>query len=394
MNTDISHGPGANDKKIWFAHALRGIAALMVCYRHLFEAFFNSTEFNQQLIKDPNFVMPPGVAQNIFFRLSIFNYESLGLNFGILGVAIFFLISGFVIPISIENKDFKTFIVNRIIRIFPTCIAGITIGCIAVYMHSLFIPNALPFFTLNQYLANIMIVPRPILGVEFIDAVTWTLEVELLFYVLLATVAKISSITSARSLLLLASALTTVFLVTKLWTIPTELKIVNHCIETVQRSAHAIIFMLIGVSFYNLFRRYWMPRKTFVVICILLGLIAVHLAATGFQEFRLWSFSYVYALAIFGLAYLYRNELWRNKILNFFADISYSLYMNHQVLGYVLIATFIPVVRSNYGAGVVALIIVVAISYLVHRLVEKPTMLLGKKYASRIDFSFLKIYKI
>jgi peptidoglycan/LPS O-acetylase OafA/YrhL len=102
-------------------------------------------------------------------------------RYGSLGVQLFFIISGFVIVLSLKGKSLKEFAINRLVRLFPLfwilCTFTFVLTCIA---HD---PNALPF---SEYLKNMTMfgdVFNGYLGYgHLVDPSYWTLTVELLFY--------------------------------------------------------------------------------------------------------------------------------------------------------------------------------------------------------------------
>ena len=105
------------------------------------------------------------------------------LKYGWVGVQIFFVISGFILPYSLhktgyQTKDFGTFILKRIIRIYPAYITAIIIGL------------ALAFITGRELISPIAIASHllflnDIIGLPNGSAVFWTLAIEFQFYLLI-----------------------------------------------------------------------------------------------------------------------------------------------------------------------------------------------------------------
>jgi peptidoglycan/LPS O-acetylase OafA/YrhL len=98
-------------------------------------------------------------------------------KYGYLGVELFFMISGFVIVMSMQGRSAWEFAVARIARLYPafwTC-CTLTAVVIAVANH--------PEYTvgLHQFVLNLTMVGG-FLGQEYVDGVYWTLEVEITFY--------------------------------------------------------------------------------------------------------------------------------------------------------------------------------------------------------------------
>lgn len=101
-------------------------------------------------------------------------------RYGYLGVNLFFIISGFVILLSAYKKTASDFVVSRIVRLYPAYWFCVTVTFLTILMIGSPKYKA-EFF---QYLTNLTMFHKCI-GIESIDAVYWTLEVELRFYFLI-----------------------------------------------------------------------------------------------------------------------------------------------------------------------------------------------------------------
>lgn len=132
--------------------ALRGIAALAVVLFHF------TTRFTE---------LYPDRAPSAF-----------SVPLGHYGVNLFFVISGFVIFMSLD-KTVKPmdFVVSRFSRLFPAY--WVAIGLTFTICHLLGLPGRL--VDAGVALANVFMV-HGLLRVPHVDGVYWTLEVELLFY--------------------------------------------------------------------------------------------------------------------------------------------------------------------------------------------------------------------
>ena len=105
------------------------------------------------------------------------------------GVAVFFLISGFLIAMSYDkNPNLKYYIKNRILRIYPALFINIFIGIIILYYFDFIEFNTelilwimaqitfLQFYNIDMFRE---------FGVGVINGSLWTISVELAFYILL-----------------------------------------------------------------------------------------------------------------------------------------------------------------------------------------------------------------
>jgi peptidoglycan/LPS O-acetylase OafA/YrhL len=112
-------------------------------------------------------------------------------SFGWLGVAVFFVISGFVLPLSLWQRnaehygmqEAKSFAWRRIVRIEPTYLASVCLT-IALWYLSWMTPGfrgQSPQWSWGQVVAHIGYLPR-FFGYEWLQPVYWTLAYEFMFY--------------------------------------------------------------------------------------------------------------------------------------------------------------------------------------------------------------------
>ena len=98
------------------------------------------------------------------------------LSIGMSGVVAFFLVSGYVIAHTANNKSISVFIVHRIFRIFPLYWVMLTLGlCSSVFW------NDIPTF--KVILANNVLI-QDYIGLPSYVGGSWTLPLELTFYIL------------------------------------------------------------------------------------------------------------------------------------------------------------------------------------------------------------------
>ncbi len=97
------------------------------------------------------------------------------LDFGYLGVNFFFILSGFVITASAQNRSAFEFIKARALRLYPAFII-----CLLITLILNFAIKDLSY-PIHQILANAIIL-NDYLKIENIDGVYWTLQAELKFY--------------------------------------------------------------------------------------------------------------------------------------------------------------------------------------------------------------------
>ena len=133
-------------RRMAWLDALRAIAALLVVYAHL----------SHYLLRGARTV------------------SAEWLHAGPAGVMLFFLVSGYIIPASLERHgDLRRFWIGRIARLYPLYL--LVCGAVAV---------TLPL-TWPQAVAHLTMLPQ-LLGAPLVTPVVWTLSFEMAFYLLVA----------------------------------------------------------------------------------------------------------------------------------------------------------------------------------------------------------------
>lgn len=117
-----------------------------------------------------------GVSPQI--NASITGYGALsGLSaYGMAGLYFFFATSGLVITLTAQNHSAAEFFTRRLVRIYPTFLFAMTLTALIAHWG----PERF-HVTFAQYLANLTLNPVAF-GYRPVDAVYWTLTVEITFY--------------------------------------------------------------------------------------------------------------------------------------------------------------------------------------------------------------------
>ncbi|MFT3704045.1 MAG: acyltransferase [Agriterribacter sp.] len=105
---------------------------------------------------------------------------NLGFRFGVTGVDLFFIISGFVIFMTLKKvKDSSEFIIGRISRLYPTYWACVTFTFILICISAVNSGSRIDFV---QYLVNLTMF-QYYFRIRDIDGPYWTLLIEMVFYI-------------------------------------------------------------------------------------------------------------------------------------------------------------------------------------------------------------------
>lgn len=127
-----------------------------------------------------------------------FKFPILGpvFQYGDLGVPLFFIISGFVILMTAQKREWFGFVISRIVRLYPAYWFAVTLTAVVILVAD----NSRFSVGLAQYLANLTMIQQAF-DVQDVDGVYWSLYVELIFYFWVFLVSITRQITRADKIL-------------------------------------------------------------------------------------------------------------------------------------------------------------------------------------------------
>ncbi|VYT78666.1 acyltransferase family protein [Clostridium tertium] len=341
------------DKFNWLT-SLRGLAAIMVVILHLWELIKSNYGYSENFIE------------------SILDFITIGvIDIGKVGVVVFFLISGFLVPYTLKRRTKKSFIINRILRLYPVYWLSIILMVIIFGVNSKY-----------QLISNITMLQQ-FLGAENIISVYWTLPIELIFYFLCI-------------LLLYRKFLFNNKVIVNIVYVMLGLSLFFGAIRYITDKRLPIaVFLGIIVMFIGYIFRLSIDGeigkgilyKVVIIFFIMLLPITIlsYSSDMGFSE--TWYRYYItYSMGMI-LFYIFYKFNVGNKILIFLGNISYSIYLMHAI---VMKAAFKYINFSNINSLIFAIIIffmILLTSTIVYYLVEVPFINISKK----IDFKNKKI---
>lgn len=315
--------------------ALRGLAAVAVLLFHYSTGFERTYQFTQ--------------AQPFDFR------------FGYLGVQLFFVVSGFVIFLTLERTQRPLdFAFSRFSRLYPTFWAGVLITTAVVTLARL--PHAER--TATEVLINLTML-QEFFGVRSVDGVYWTLTRELVFY---GWVLAVFTLGWIKHWVPLAYAwLSFQFVANQAerfygW-FPWKL-------EFYFLTEYCHLFVA-GIAFYRIYRK--LDLKASCGLLLFAGVNHFCLTDRGLPVSR-WMEGVIVVL-FFALMFAVvkgRARFLANRPLVFLGTISYALYLTHQFLGYAVIRYFDAAGLSLWVAIGVSSTLSVTLAALVTGYIEKP----------------------
>ena len=354
-----------------FADQLRGAAALLVVITHFTGVYWN----DPALVAAVTFSPPQTGATPALAALA----QQLPFNPGAFGVALFFLISGFVIPNAFTHHGGVTFLLARILRIWPCLIAATAIDLLALFASAHF--WNLPFAVSPlRILTNILLVNN-LTGYPTIDQVNWTLAIEIKFYLLFALARRPILRHPARWVLGTGAIAVLLCAAAPLVLAAAPAANLAHLLRNVALDVQYLPFMMVG----TLFHLHWRGRLTTPQLTVL-ALATLSLVALSFRlvqipiETTTLLPNYLAAAALFTLAYRLRRRIGVTPIAHFLAKISYPLYLIHAVPGYVLLKYLMLAKGWGYPSALtLTLAAILLVATLLHLAIERPSIAAGRR---------------
>lgn len=357
--------------RIVFANELRGLAAVAVAVSHLIGVFW----YMRDAVTAATFTPPqPGPLHGWTALVS-----HPWFNFGPFGVGLFFLISGLVIPISLGTHTRTSFLLARLLRIYPLYMAALLLELAMLRGNAAL--WGLPFTHSAWAMVSNLLLIQDLVGQPSLDLVNWTLCVELRFYLIMCLCAAAIRRGSVYTLFAIALAALGTNTAVEAGALGPALPDPVLPAYTASTESMFIVFMLIGVLFnYHLRGR----------IGTLHLLTAV--AAMGTLFIACWQHSvlayqlpgvaqnYGCALAVFAGLYAARRFVPGNPVFGALAAISYPLYVVHSLVGYSVMKLLMLRWQLSYPlALMMAVAAILLLATALHLAIERPTIAMARR---------------
>jgi peptidoglycan/LPS O-acetylase OafA/YrhL len=279
---------------------------------------------------------------------------------GHLGVDLFFIISGFVIFMSLErSKDATDFAVSRFARLYPPYVV-----CACLTVSVIVLGHFNPFrLTVIDALLNLTMLNKAQGNIP-IDSTYWTLTYEVHFYALAAIAYFLLRIRRIE------------------WACLVWLGVALVARISGFNDAHVRYGVLLGVNFCHLFilgmliYLVWQRRHTWLTLVT--ALLAFGMTFFGPTQnpghLRIWQFVALTGIFVLGVWLAAEDRL---KVLNirplvFLGEISYSLYLVHAIAGYWLIRKLESWNWIPDAAVLSTVLVAIVVATALRRLVEVP----------------------
>ncbi|WP_285424432.1 MULTISPECIES: acyltransferase [unclassified Pseudomonas] len=335
--------------RLAYLDALRGIAALLVVFTHLFVPVVGHVWVFDNLI-DP----------------------------GKLGVLWFFMISGVVIPYSLKPvaDGAQRFLISRFMRLYPAYWLSLLLFVLMLKLSGATLPSW------PQIVANLTMV-QAALGFDDVVGLYWTLFIELVFYALclaLFLAGKLYDLVfrarCSLAFLLLGLAMAAVR-------------------EVTERKLPVALPLALSLMFFGSVWRQWLLaehsptltrqlKRLLIAFAVLLPptLIMAYNKDMGTGE--TWGrYCFTYAVAISSFLLLTRSVRLDHPALVWLGAVSYSLYLLHPSMG---MLSELLLGKTGASALVIALcatLLTLGAAHLCFRYIEHPFIQLGKRLNNR-----------
>ena len=363
--------------RLQFANQLRGVAALAVACSHLIGVFWVLRDFAALATATP---VQPGPNPPLVALVS-----HPWFNLGPFGVGVFFLISGLVIPFSLQRHSGGGFLLARLLRIYPTYVAALLIEVAVVYGNGMFWQRPFPHDAWTV-VANCLLI-QDLVGRPSIDLVNWTLCVELRFYLVIALIAgavRRGSVAALAGVAVAAAGLVAAAAAGVFGPPGPDPVLLSYTAST---EPLFIVFMLIGVLFnYHL-------RGCIGTAALLAG--AAALGGLFVLCWRMGALAYQYpgvpanyacALMLFGALYAARSRIPANRVLDAMAAVSFPFYLVHSLVGYSVLKLLTLTGQVGYPLALAgAMMAVLALAAALHVTIEAASIRWGRRMALRED---------
>lgn len=350
-----------SEKRLNALDGLRGVAILLVMGFHYFH-HLESPYYKSNLY-------PYGER---FAAVPLFQY-------GYLGVELFFIISGFVIALTLEkSRSPLEFLLRRFVRIWPALLFSAVVTFVLLNLSDA--PFAL---TRRQEWANFLpsltLTPTRLWSgafphVDFVTGVYWSLVIEIRFYIIAAILFwLLPSKNFARNLTIFAVANSCIWLLLRIVS-PGPAELYNTVLVP-----EFMPWFAAGALFYELYQDRISRHLAFVTLAVIFIPICIsntHYAIISRSPLIASAIAFLF-LAVFWLLIAKDGQVkvLASKPLLWIGECSYSIYLFHYAVGMILISSISKSIGlfAQVSLALGASVLVLILGRLSFRFVENPS---------------------
>lgn len=286
---------------------------------------------------------------------------------GAAGVVVFFLTSGYIITHVLQVERPGEFLLKRVFRIYPLYVFAVVVEVLAASWST---GAAIPPVS--------VMLPRLLLIGDFFDTplglgnVEWTLRVEIVFYLLMAALAKAGVLREHARKHLPLIYLGICAALTLMPMFPAS--------EGFSRGYVNIYgpFLLIGSLIYLIEKD--PPARAFAWLAISAMMLSFFLLMPAIHPYWMESHYAILALAIFVFGWMRRESFVTGKVAGILSSLTYAVYLFHNWLWDHL--KNLLTTESYVPGPIVLTTLLLLVCYGVHRAIEIPGIRLGRRVLS------------
>lgn len=332
-----------NKRYEWLA-SIRGMACILVVISHLIGGGIRNS----------------GLGNAITDFFGIFIYQIF--DFGKIGVCIFFLISGYLLPMSMKNKSTKEFVINRFVRLYPTYWFSILLG-------ALFLGTATSAL---QVLVNATMF-QTYVGVNNIVTAHWTLCIELGLYIFCVLFKKYLYDKKFLCVIQVLGSIVTVLLA------------LLRYITNIKLPVAYLLLLLIALLGYSI-RRYVEKENSrrdlirdvisFISVLFVTCVLAYNKDMGWDETWYRYFLSYSVAITSF-LSFCFMKV--DCSFLKYIGNMSYSIYLTHTIVITFMFNNVFGSSMSTWLILLISIVLIYGIAWLTYKVIEIPGTLFFKK---------------
>jgi len=368
----------------YILNVLRGLSALFVLFYHFFVFFFANQSMSAGLLQ----IEPIDLSEPFYLQI----LGDFPLNIGHLGVAFFFLISGFLIQPSLERyTTFKSYLTHKVFRLWPSYVFCFFMGLVFVMIFCAL--RGSPFPYTSGHIFAYFFWMRDIFHYPFIDGAVWSLEIQVKFYIFAGIIWSLGKKNFLEKMCFLI-LLTSIFVYGLYNIFEGEDASWFYLVMVARRNLKYFVLILLGTCIHAYYKKQISGQKalglcSLLLVCFMSPLFSSSDFAkiisylSGFFAFSYFILFHVKSIEPKGLFH---------KFTKWVSEISYPLYIGHVLPGYTLMYFMIEHGLSVYLGIFSALLYVFLMAHVIHKKIEISFINMSRKlYLSFAEKSPLNI---
>jgi peptidoglycan/LPS O-acetylase OafA/YrhL len=305
--------------------------------------------------------------------LNFLNYDGF-LKYGYLGVQFFFMVSGFVVYMSAENRKPSEFVASRIARLYPSYWVAIIITALFIYT----LDDGRFHISIVHALANLTMISK-LAGIPFVDGVYWTLIYELVFYFWIFIMLSAKIIKPERLLLSLVIV-----------SITGQLLAFKSSISIIWCGAF-IGYFAAGVCFYKIHKKQAAPGTYLLLAASFIACIMQSYCQAKIKgDNDLVDLSYEVVVLIIIAFYMFLYAVAQRRLDSFtwrhsatLGLLTYPCYLLHQNIGYIIFNRY-GTEENQWHLLMATTIGVLMASYFIAKKVERPLSVVIRNFVKKV----------